>query len=371
MNKFTKYASLTVLSLVLFTSSVSANPLNDKLDSQKTQMQKDKSALQSVQALKQSIDTKIEGLDNSIITLMGQIDANKKQIIITQDEIKASGLQIQACQADLDKTRDLFQKRVRAMYINNANVYIEVLLNSNGISEFLSNLENVSKIIDHDKKIKKQLNDQLSELNKKKQDLNDQNAKLVALDADNNAKMAKLNEDKQSQLVLIAQLKTQEQALSSSVDQSQAQINETLKQIKAISDAAPRITPETLSRGAAPISSNNIIAYASNFMGTPYVWGGTTPNPGFDCSGFTQYVFAHFGVRIGRTTYEQINAGSAVSRSQLQPGDLVLFGSYSDPHHVGIYVGNGTYIHSPHTGASITVSSLDYRSDFVVGRRVQ
>ena len=105
-------------------------------------------------------------------------------------------------------------------------------------------------------------------------------------------------------------------------------------------------------------------------MGTRYVYGGTTPN-GFDCSGFVQYVYAHFGVGLGRSTYDQINDGVEVSLSQLQPGDLVFFGSYGAPHHVGIYVGGDCYIHSPQTGDVVKVSSLGSRSDICRARRVK
>jgi peptidoglycan DL-endopeptidase CwlO len=97
------------------------------------------------------------------------------------------------------------------------------------------------------------------------------------------------------------------------------------------------------------------------------LWGGTTPS-GFDCSGFTQYVYRHFGVSLGRTTYDQINNGYAVSKDQLQPGDLVFFGTGS-PTHVGIYVGNGMYINAPHTGDVVKIASVN-RSDFITGRRV-
>jgi len=70
------------------------------------------------------------------------------------------------------------------------------------------------------------------------------------------------------------------------------------------------------------VSEGAIVSYASNFLGTPYLWGGTSP-PGFDCSGFTQYVYAHFRISIGRTTFEQINNGIQVSRDNLQPGDVI------------------------------------------------
>jgi cell wall-associated NlpC family hydrolase len=119
------------------------------------------------------------------------------------------------------------------------------------------------------------------------------------------------------------------------------------------------------SRNGATFSSNSILAYASNFLGIPYVWGGTSPS-GFDCSGFTQYVFAHFGINLPRVSEDQQNVGTFVSRANLQPGDLVFFGTPA--HHVGIYVGGGNMINAPHTGAVIRVQTLD--DDFTYGRRV-
>jgi hypothetical protein len=113
-----------------------------------------------------------------------------------------------------------------------------------------------------------------------------------------------------------------------------------------------------------------ILDTAAQYLGVPYVWGGTTP-AGFDCSGFVQYVFKQNGISLTRTTYTQWdNDGSYVSYSNLQPGDLVFFGSSSAPHHVGIYVGNDTYIHSPQTGKTVQYSSLSSRRDFCGGKRV-
>ena len=102
------------------------------------------------------------------------------------------------------------------------------------------------------------------------------------------------------------------------------------------------------------------------YMGIPYVSGGSTP-AGFDCSGFTQYVFRQYGISIPRTSGGQGGAGSQVSRGDLKPGDLVIFSG-----HVGIYVGNGSFIHSPSTGKSIQISSLSgyWSSKFICGRRV-
>lgn len=114
---------------------------------------------------------------------------------------------------------------------------------------------------------------------------------------------------------------------------------------------------------------SQVIEYAENFLGIPYIYGGTSPK-GFDCSGFTQYMFREaLGINLGRTTYDQIKNGSAVSRSELKPGDLVFLGSWSNPYHVGIYVGDGNYIHSPRTGDVVKISPLA-GTEFFTGIRV-
>jgi cell wall-associated NlpC family hydrolase len=98
------------------------------------------------------------------------------------------------------------------------------------------------------------------------------------------------------------------------------------------------------------------VAFARAQIGKPYVWGATGPSA-FDCSGLTQAAWAAAGVALPRTTYEQINAGTRVSSSQLQPGDLVFY--YSGISHVGIYVGGGQIIHAPHPGAAVEYAPLD------------
>ena len=128
--------------------------------------------------------------------------------------------------------------------------------------------------------------------------------------------------------------------------------------------------PSQSSSTATSSKAQAILDTAAQYLGVPYLWGGTTPS-GFDCSGFVQYVFKQNGINLTRTTYTQWdNDGVYVSRSELQPGDLVYFGSSSAPHHVGIYVGNGQYIHSPRTGDVVKYASLDSRSDFCGGKRV-
>lgn len=128
---------------------------------------------------------------------------------------------------------------------------------------------------------------------------------------------------------------------------------------------------DQLSRGSNG-ASNDIINYAYNFIGTPYVFGSNGPSA-FDCSAFTKYVFSHFGIGLPRTSQAQYNAGTNISRNNLQPGDLVFFNTYTYLGHVGIYIGGGDFIHAS-SSKGVTVSSLNdgyYNSRFQGGTRVR
>ena len=104
------------------------------------------------------------------------------------------------------------------------------------------------------------------------------------------------------------------------------------------------------------------------YLGVPYVWGGSTPR-GFDCSGLVMFAYAQIGVSLPHSSYAQYSMGTPVSMSQLQPGDLVFFAGAS---HEGIYIGGGQFIHAPHTGDHVKISSLSgwYASTFAGGRRL-
>lgn len=110
-----------------------------------------------------------------------------------------------------------------------------------------------------------------------------------------------------------------------------------------------------------PVSSSGgqaIVDTAMQYLGVPYVWGGTSPS-GFDCSGLVQYVCRKNGISVSRVAADQRGDGTYVSRDNLQPGDLVFFSNGSYIHHVGIYVGNGNMIHAPQTGDVVKISSID------------
>ena len=131
-----------------------------------------------------------------------------------------------------------------------------------------------------------------------------------------------------------------------------------------------KITP--ISRGSVSRKGSEIVTYSKQFTGVPYVSGGSSPS-GFDCSGFTSYVYRHFGVSLPRTASGQATVGVTVSKNELLPGDLVFFNTYGGISHVGIYVGGGDFIHATVPGDVVRTSSLDsayYTRTYVTAKRI-
>ncbi|HZQ81004.1 MAG TPA: C40 family peptidase [Gaiellaceae bacterium] len=112
-----------------------------------------------------------------------------------------------------------------------------------------------------------------------------------------------------------------------------------------------------------------IVTFARRYIGVPYSYGGTSPRSGFDCSGFTRFVYAHFGISLPHYSGAQFDLGHRVLRGRLRPGDLVFFDGLG---HVGIYVGHGDFIHAPHTGTRVQITPLAgwYSSLFDGARRI-
>src|SRR5262249_52576239 len=163
----------------------------------------------------------------------------------------------------------------------------------------------------------------------------------------------------------IRQLVSAQRAAQAAAEAQAAQAQVTADTVVGASAATPEGATVV-----APSTHGGVVGVALNEQGVPYSWGGESPS-GFDCSGLVAYAYAQVGVSLPHSSYAQYNMGPAVPRDQLQPGDLVFFDGLG---HVGLYVGGGNFVHAPHTGTTVQVSSLDsgwYSSSYVGARRIQ
>lgn len=150
---------------------------------------------------------------------------------------------------------------------------------------------------------------------------------------------------------------------TSSTNRAAANTNTAASSSQAVSQAP---TASTSTTSTASASASAITSYALTFLGVPYVWGGTTPS-GFDCSGLVQYVYSHFGINLGRTTYTQQYAGTKISAASAQAGDLYFWGSYGSAYHVAIALGGGQYVMAPAPDQNVMTGSVaSYTPSFAV-----
>ncbi|QGU93835.1 glycoside hydrolase [Clostridium bovifaecis] len=381
--KVASVVTTAVLLVTMSTTAVIADPLSDRLKDQETRLQQHRNDYTSAQDKVEAIERQIEHFDEQIETLMAEIEENKTKMKSIQNDIELAQNEIEKAQKEMEEEQELYNERMKTMYMNGVGGYLDVILGADDLSDLVEKIEAVKQLTELDKKIVKELKQKQEDLKVRQENLKKEQDKLEALNKSQQEKIKKLEADKKEQDKLIQEARRQSAAYSDVLKDDQAQISQTKKLIK---EAKERLKASSNSNTSSSGSKNNsrpsrgssadyssdaVIAYASEFLGTPYVWGANGPET-FDCSGFTKYVYAHFGVRLPRVSRDQAEVGTYVEKGDLQPGDLVFFKKGGAPvHHVGIYVGNGSYIHAPRTGDVVKISSLSGRSDYAWARRVR
>jgi cell wall-associated NlpC family hydrolase len=198
---------------------------------------------------------------------------------------------------------------------------------------------------------------------------------IAAYRQDIRDRRVKLGADKKAAVKLVASAaenKAEVESLQGKLEQMTAGIKADLRRLEqqaaaraqaAAQAAAAQQTGSTAGGGGGTVvdpggsGHSSVVGIAQRYLGVPYVYGGASPS-GFDCSGLTMYCYAQIGIGLSHGATDQQRASTQVPLSALQPGDLVFFGSASYSHHVGIYVGGGSMIHAPHTGAVVSYGSI-------------
>ncbi|NLL31225.1 MAG: glycoside hydrolase [Clostridiales bacterium] len=359
----------------------------------------------------EEIQGEVFKLNEQIMPLADKIEENNRQMDNIKEEIKNTNKEIETAKVEISEKEEILGNRLRELYKSGGQVnYLALIFSAESFGDLITKLDSAAKLINIDKEIVNDLKEKKENLDAKIASLQVKADEITKINEETNKILEEFEDKKKEQEELIAQVEAEraifdEEFLSvaerelisyqvelvdssSSISELQSAASQLtnikdyqLKSPIVIQEAEDAIYFATLKieelqaqEEAARVSANrgqtysgsssSIVDYAYQFLGTQYVYGATGPSA-FDCSGFTSYVFRNAaGVEISRTTYSQVGVGQEVSYNELQPGDLVFTYGLD---HVGIYVGNGQYIHAPYPGESVKVSPV---TSFYTARRV-
>lgn len=345
------FSLLVIICLSLIAPHTSADDisrLRDQyaaLQKQEQQLQKQiydqNSQLTTAQQKKASIDSAVKITREQITILNAQISAADAQIEAKNEDISST-------QQALDADKSLFEHRLCAMYKAGNVSYIEVLLSSKSITDYLSRSDMLRLISQHDTDIIGSVRQQKAKLVSEQTALQAERTDLVSSQGSMAAKQDMLNAQLAQQSQIVSQIQNNISAATQQSQQVAQKARQTDAEINAAIAAQAAARAKILSQsGGATISAPYLVKFAEGYTGVPYVYGSADPQYGFDCSGFVQYVFANAaGIALTHSALAQSQCGTPVSKSDLQPGDLVFFDTSggSSINHVGIYVGGDQFI---------------------------
>ena len=303
---------------------------------------------------------------------LNQIDAN----------LASNAKHLVAARKSLVVSQRRIATRLRDLYVDGqGDSTLEVILGSSSLDDIIARLDAIERVSSQDAQILRTVKQYRKEVETRRttlqQDREDQ-GRIVQEQADRKqyiesqiAEQARMLDSVKDE---IAQMRAEEARRQAALAaQARAQAQAAVAAQQAQQDVADQIasdptydTPSYDPNLPAPRYAQ-VVGIALQYLGIPYVWGGSSPSTGFDCSGFVAYVYAQVGVYLPHHAASQYSYGTPVSYDQLQPGDLVFFSGLG---HVGIYIGGGQMVHAPHTGDVVRIASLAGHGSFVGARRI-
>ena len=366
-------ALVLVVSLTIGSSQVvyATSAQNKKSEAEKNLNDVNKK-IDNLENKKEEIEGELDTKNEELVNLMVDVGILEKEIDQNEKQLKQVKKDLKTAQKNEKKQYQAMKKRIKFMYERGDSAVISSLLESKSMADMLNRVEYFNEVYDYDRNLldnyektrkqvedlKAQVEDEKKELETAKDDLKQQQKQLETAMA--NLRSQQANADTQ-----IANAKS----LASEYQKTITEQNKIIQQQQAAAAASGRSSGGSSGGSGGPskpnsnarvpggnlnppkttnVSGSDVVNYAMQFVGKPYVWGGKDPNTGADCSGFTSYVYAHFGISIPSFSGAQRSCGQEVSYANAQAGDLICYAG-----HVAIYMGGGKIVHAKGTAYGI------------------
>ncbi len=368
----------------------------------------------SIQSDVDDVAGEIDEIDAALVETIASVELIEEEIGDKEEQIEETTREYEAAQETEQQQYEAMKKRIKFLYEKGDATYLEILLSSQGFGDMMNKVEYVEKLYEYDRnqlmeyqaareavaRLKEKLEEEKSELEAQEHELMEEKESLEVILSEKKA----VYEDYESQLlaarqeaaVYKANIKKQNDAirkLEAEASKKQSEIDEA----KRLEEEARKAQEQALQReaeqnaGSSRSSSSDtgsdsssgknyasassysgsgskgqqIANYACQFIGNPYVPGGTSLTKGADCSGFVYRVYQDFGYSVPRTSYSFRSAGTGVSYSEAQPGDVMCYAG-----HVGIYIGGGQIVHASTQRTGIKITNATYKEILSVRRIV-
>ena len=390
--------------------STGASAIRDaqnKIDEANEQLDQTKSTISDIEKKQNSLQKEIDSLDSELVALLLDIEVLKDEITQKEADIDQATADLAESEEKAARQYDSMKKRIRFMYERGDNALIESLLGAGSMADFLNRVEYFNQIYDYDRSMLTEYQETVTQVASLKETLEQEQQDMVAL-----------KENQEHQSAELQNMLTKKRATMDDFDTKLAQAEALATQYKAtiqeqnniIVAEQARIAAEEEERrrqeeerrrqeeerrrqealqqqqqqqqggqsgdnsggssegGANPgyqtnISGQDVVDFALQFVGNPYVWGGTSLTNGADCSGFVMSVFGHFGISLPHSSYLLRSCGQGVSYNNAQPGDLICYSG-----HVAIYIGGGRIVGAQSTAVGIATQNATYRTILAVRR---
>ncbi len=298
-----------------------------------------------------------------------------------EGDLASNAKHLVAARKSLGVAQKRIQERLRDLYVNGeGDSTLEVILGSSTLDDIIARLDAIERVSSQDTQILRTVKRYRKEVEARRSNLQEARTDQAQIVAEQAAQKQSIESTIAEQNRLLASVKDEITAMRAEEQRRQAALAEQARARAQAAQLAAQVQSDTAQQSydtavvEAPSYDPNlpapryghVVGIALQYLGIPYVWGGSSPSTGFDCSGLTMYVYAQVGVALPHHAASQYQLGTPVPRDQLAPGDLVFFSNLG---HMGMYIGGGQFINAPQTGDVVKISNMADRWDSYVGAR--
>jgi cell wall-associated NlpC family hydrolase len=349
--------------------------------------------ISNLESQKEAINDELDELGNELLDLLTSISICKDEINDKEEQVRQAKADLEEAQNAEAKQYEDMKTRMKFMYEQGETAYLQVCLEAKSISDMVNKADYVERVYDYDRELLVKYQSTKDAVEQLKLNLEEEEAELLAcqyeleeeqdqmertiaekkatvanFEAELSSAQAKVSDYKKElkkQTDEIKQLEEKQKQEAAAKAAASAQKSNSGSSSSSSSSSSSTASASTATSGTGSATGQAIANYACQFVGNPYVYGGTSLTNGTDCSGFTQAVYAHFGISIPRDSTSQRSVGRAVSYAEAAPGDIICYAG-----HVAIYLGNGSIVHASSERTGIKYGTATYRTILSIRRVV-